>query len=329
MKKRTIKIGILGAAKVAPFALIKPAKKISEVVVHAISARSEEKANAFSKKYTIPKVHKTYDDLIHDKEIDAIYNPLPNSLHAEWTIKSLNTGKHVLCEKPIANNEKEAEEMKKAALKTGNVLMEAFHYRYHPLAKRMKAILSNNELGKIQTYEATFFIPFLPKNDIRFDYQLGGGATMDAGCYSINMIRYLSGEEPKVVHAQAKLARPEIDRYMTAKFRFPSGATGKINCSLKAFVPLTCSISVTGKLGEMHVFNPLDPHLYNHIKVKTNHNRRKEKVKGPSTYFHQLNSFVKAILDNEPFDPDMDDSIKNMRVIDSVYQMAGLKVRGT
>jgi predicted dehydrogenase len=322
-------MGILGAAKIAPSALIHPARDIADVVVHAASARSQDRAIAFSEKHGITTVHRTYADLVDDREIDAIYNPLPNALHAEWTIRALKAGKHVLCEKPIASNETEARAMAEVARETGNVLMEAFHYRYHPLAGRMKAILTGNTLGKIQSYEATFLIPFLPRSDIRFDFHLGGGATMDAGCYAINMIRFLSSEEPDVVHARAKLSGPEVDRYMTADFRFPSGATGRINCSLRAFVPLRISIRVTGELGTMHVINPLAPHLYNSIVVRTEHNRTRERVRGPSTYSHQLNAFARAVLDDEPFDPGVDDSIRNMRAIDSVYQAAGLKPRGT
>src|SRR4029079_12268589 len=146
-----------------------------------------------------------YEALVHDPEIDAVYNPLPNSLHYEWTIKALQAGKHVLCEKPLASNAREAAEMARVAAETGRVLMEAFHYRYHPLALRVQEILRGGEIGAVRELEADFFIPlFLSPNNIRFRYDLAGGGTMDTGCYCINLLRWAAGSEPQVVHAEAR-----------------------------------------------------------------------------------------------------------------------------
>src|SRR4051794_1959052 len=131
-----LRFGILGAARIAPNAIINPARRIAGAQVVAVAARDPQKAQAFAKRHQIGRVHTSYADLIADPEIDAIYNPLPNSLHAEWSILALQAGKHVLCEKPIASNTSEARQMAAAADRTGKVLMEAFHYRYHPLIAR-------------------------------------------------------------------------------------------------------------------------------------------------------------------------------------------------
>src|SRR5262249_31696996 len=147
---------------IAPMGLIRPAKSVPEAEVLAVAARDYARAQAFAKKHRLPRVHRTYADLLADPDIDAIYNPLPNSLHAEWTSRALGAGKHVLCEKPFASKADEAEQMAQAAVETGLVLSEAFHYRYPPLAARIKAILNSGELGPIRHIEASFCFP-LPK----------------------------------------------------------------------------------------------------------------------------------------------------------------------
>src|SRR5215207_6212922 len=148
-----IRMGVLGAAAIVPVALMGPARSIPEVQVTAIAARDPQRARSFARRYKIPRVHQTYEDLLQDPEIDAIYNPLPNGLHAEWSIRALEAGKHVLCEKPIASNASEATQMAEAAERTGRVLVEAFHWRYHPLAARMREVVQT-ELGELRHVEA-------------------------------------------------------------------------------------------------------------------------------------------------------------------------------
>jgi len=143
-----LRIGILGAARIAPMALIRPARLVSEVEVTAIAARDEGRARKFAAKHGIPRVFPSYEALLEDRNVDAIYNPLPNGLHCEWTIRALESGKHVLCEKPIASNASEARQMADAAAKTGRELVEAFHWRYHPLATRVLEILA--DLGECE-----------------------------------------------------------------------------------------------------------------------------------------------------------------------------------
>ncbi|HTD50007.1 MAG TPA: Gfo/Idh/MocA family oxidoreductase, partial [Acidimicrobiia bacterium] len=149
----TLRIGILGAARIAPSAVIKPARNVDEAAIHAVAARDRTRAQSFASKHGIPKVHDTYAALVADPDLDAIYNPLPNGLHAEWTIAALEAGKHVLCEKPFTANAKEAEDVAAVASRTGLVLMEAFHYRYHPLAQRVLDIVGSGVLGQVRHVE--------------------------------------------------------------------------------------------------------------------------------------------------------------------------------
>src|SRR5262245_29732742 len=186
-------------------ALTNPARAIPDVQVTAIAARDPKRAERFARRHGIPRVHQNYDALLADPDIDAIYNPLPNSLHAEWTIRALREGKHVLCEKPFASNTREAEEMAETARETGLILSAAFAYRYHPLTARVKEIISSGEIGKLRHIETQFcFLLPSPKN-IRFNYQLAGGALMDCGCYPVSLIRHLAEAEPIVERAEARL----------------------------------------------------------------------------------------------------------------------------
>lgn len=163
-----IRIGILGAARIVPQALLGPARRVPEVAVVAVAARDAARAQAFARKHRIPQVYASYAELVADPLIDAIYNPLPNGLHGVWTMRALAAGKHVLCEKPFTANAAEAQQVADvAAAHPDRVLMEAFHYRYHPLAARMQAIIQSGELGTLQRLESWMCFPLLNGKDIR------------------------------------------------------------------------------------------------------------------------------------------------------------------
>jgi predicted dehydrogenase len=324
-----LRIGILGAARIAPMALIRPARQVPEAAVVAIAARDPARAQRFATKHRIPRALPSYDALLQDPDVDAIYNPLPNSLHAEWTIKAMEAGKHVLCEKPLAANADEAAAMVLAAARCDRVLIEAFHYRYHPLAARMKAIVDSGALGPVRHIEAAMCIPLLVPGDIRFRYDLAGGATMDVGCYTINLVRFLAGAEPEVVRAEARLSSPNVDRWMTADFRFADGRTGRITCSLLSSTLLRLRALVRGERGEMRVFNPFAPHFAHRLSVRTPAGTSVERVRGDATYTHQLRAFVDAVRNHVALPTEAGDGVANMQVIDAVYRCAGLPRRGT
>lgn len=183
-----IKFGILGAAAIAPAALISAAKSHPEVVVYAIAARDKNRAAAFAKKHSVSKVYggpSGYQELLDDPEVQVVYNPLPNSLHYEWTMKALLAGKHVLLEKPSSSTAEETRKMFEFAEIKGLVLLEAFHYRFHPAIQRVKAIIDSGELGAIKHISPNLAVPKVwSSKNIRFNYALAGGALMDMGCKS-------------------------------------------------------------------------------------------------------------------------------------------------
>jgi len=223
-----MRIGVLGAARIVPLALLQPARAIGGVSVTAIAARDPRRARAFAAKHDIPTVHRDYESLLADASIDAIYNPLPAALHGHWTRQALAAGKHVLCEKPFTANAIEARAVADTAHHTDLVVMEAFHYRYHPLAARIVDIAKSGEIGRLIRLSATFCFPIPPGRNIRWQEQLGGGATMDVGCYPIHLLRHVTGAEPSVTWAIAKAVSPNVDRFLKAQLGFPSGAIGLI-----------------------------------------------------------------------------------------------------
>jgi predicted dehydrogenase len=318
---------VLGAARIAPSALINPAKDNPDVVVTAIAARDGARAQAFAAKNQIPRVHESYEALIADADLDAIYNPLPNGLHGRWTRAALDAGKHVLCEKPFTANAVEAREIADAAAKSNRVVMEAFHYRYHPLALRTEQILASGALGQLQRVEASLCFPLPKFSDIRYNYALAGGALMDAGCYAVHMVRTFGGSTPEVVSAQAKLRDPQIDRAMTAELKFAEGHTGQVRCSMWSMRLLEISTRIVGERGELSLFNPVTPQFIHRLTIRLPEGKRVERFPRRASYAYQLDAFAAAVLRGAPVKTTPEDAIENMTVIDAIYRAAGLPLR--
>jgi predicted dehydrogenase len=318
-----LRFGILGAARIAPMALVRPAGRVPGALVVAIAAREPERAYRFAARHDVPRVHRSYEALLADPEIDAVYNPLPNSLHAPWTIAALEAGKHVLCEKPFAASVAEAEAMAEAAARTGRVLVEAFHYRYHPLFARLQAIVAAGELGEVRHVEAHLCFPLLRRDDIRYRADLGGGALMDAGCYAVHFLRHVAQTEPEVLRATARWTRGGVDRALAAELRFPGGRTGRLSCSLLSRSLLRATARVVGTAGELHVLNPWAPQFFHRLRVTTSAMTRRERVFGPPTYDCQLRAFLAAVREGAPVPTGPADAVANMRAIEKIYLAAG------
>lgn len=325
-----VRLGVLGTAWITPTAILKPAKEISTVDVVAVAARDPERAKRYANKHGIPKVHANYEELLADPGVDAVYVPLPNSLHAAWSLRALDAGKHVLCEKPMAANAQEAELMSDAAERSGRVLAEAMHYRYHPFAQRIREIFQEGALGKLLRLEAYACFPIFRGTDIRYSFPLGGGATMDLGCYAIHLLRTITGEEPTVTRATATLYRENVDRRMEAELLFPSGATARMVCSLWSKDFLKGNAWVEGERGKLVIENPLAPQLMHALKwIKDGKQFKKEHLKGTkSTSYYQLVAFADAILRGTPMLTGPADAVANLRVLDAIYDKAGLPRRG-
>lgn len=321
-------MGVLGAAAITPGALLVPARDHPEVTVTAVAARDRERGALFASTYDIPRVLDSYEALLADPDVDAVYNPLPNGLHGAWTVAALEAGKHVLCEKPFAANAEEAEQVAAVARRTGLVVMEAFHYRYHALTEQMLDVVRSGRLGRVRHLDAWFRARLRGSDDIRWDYALAGGATMDIGCYPIHLVRTLAGAEPTVVGATAGLRGSDVDRWLRADLAFDDGRTASVSGSMLSRRTRASGARVIGTAGTMEVVGFVQPAVANRLVV---HGRRGTRVvrvpRLPTTYERQLDAFAGAVLRGEPFPTGLDDAIANMRVIDACYAAAGLARR--
>ncbi len=322
-----LRIGVLGAARITPVALVKPARRTGRALVTAVAARDRTRAEEFARKHEIPRVLGSYAELVNDPDIDAVYNPLPNGLHGHWTIAALGAGKHVLCEKPFTANADEARAVAEADNgNPGLVVMEAFHYQYHPLAKRLVEIVRSGELGNISKVDVAFSAPLWKKGDIRYRLALAGGATMDMGCYPISLLR-LVAPGPRVISAEAKLSSPGVDRAMDAHFSLTDGGSAHIGCSMFSSSVLRLHAEITGDNGKISVFNPFSPQYGHRMKVTTSLGTRKERFSRKPSYDFQLEAFAAAVEDGASFPTTAADAIRTMELIDAIYTAAGLPVR--
>jgi len=328
-RRQHVRVGILGAARIAPTALLKHARPLAGVTVVAVAEeyQSAEALQSYADLHQIPRRYTAFDDLLADPDVDAVYVALPISMHAEWTLRAIAASKHVLCEKPLASNAEEARRVHEAARKSDLVVCEAMHFRHHPLVDRVKEILASGEIGALRDIDASFSA-FMPFNDFRFNYALGGGCTIDMGCYPIGFLRAVTGIEPQVESAQAGLHGEHIDRYMIARLRFTESCTAKVYMGMRSSRLLSVSMKLTGTLGSIRILNFIKPEVYHRLVITTPDGKRREHVEGGSTYGTQLAAFVHAVRTGDPVLTSTDDAVLNMTVIDAVYRASGLPPRG-
>eukprot|EP00775_Hariotina_reticulata_P008090 gene8090-8283_t len=229
--EKPVRIGILGASQVATYALIWPAKRLADVEVVAVAARDAKRAADYAKKHGIPVSYGSYQELINDPTLQAIYVATPNSLHGDWTAAALAAGKHVLCEKPFTANADEARSVQAVASKKKLLCREAFHYKEHPANKALAHLLQSGVIGQLKFLKVQVLVPSwaFGKDDIRFHMKLAGGTMMDAGCYCAHTLRFFPGcSRPKVAWATAEKLVDDgrVDGRMTAQLQYPSSSKG-------------------------------------------------------------------------------------------------------
>jgi len=326
-----LRFGILGAARIAPKGFIEPSAATASVEITRVAARDSARAEAFATENGIPNVSPSYEALIQADDVDVVYNPLPMSLHAEWTIAALRAGKHVLCEKPLAANATEASEMVAAAQETGQILGEAFHYWYHPLWARVLKLVRSGTIGSLERIEGRFNIA-ISQPDIRWNYETAGGSLMDLGCYPLHWVRWVAGAEPTVVSANATVdsSAPKIDADMTAELAFPDGVSGSLQTSMIAGEgEEVIDLQIIGSGGTIHVDNPLAPQNGNTLTITTEGGTTTGSVDAGVTYAHMIRAFADHVVHGTPYPTASDDSVHNMRAIDAIYAAAELPIRGT
>ncbi len=325
-----LRFGLIGASRIAPVALIRPARRLPHLAcVQTVAARGAARATAYARRFEVPGSSGTYDDVLRDPNVDAVYISLPNGLHAQWSCLALTAGKHVLCEKPMAANAVEAERVAEAGAQSGVLFAEAFHTLHHPLIQRIRDIVAGGRLGELRRVEATFHTRRPPADDIRFRADLAGGATMDLGCYAVRLARLVGDGEPVVDRAVAVLAGEDVDLAMDADLVWPAtGMTGRISCGFTARAWPSDRLRLVGSEGELRVFNPILPHLGHAWTLRTRRGTERHWGRGPSTYRCQLEAFVGAVRARTSLPlVDAAEGVRTMRVIDAIYTRAGLRPR--
>jgi predicted dehydrogenase len=325
-----LRVGILGAARIAELAIVKPAHATGTRLV-AMAARDRRRAEAFAATHGVERVVDSYADVLADPDVEVVYNPLPNALHGPWNLAAVAAGKHVLSEKPFASTADEAAEVRAAARDAGVTVVEGFHYLFHPVMQRLFALLDAGELGEVQRVDALVAMPEPDEGDPRWSFDLAGGAVMDLGCYGLHAQRALgrwAGGEPELVDARAKerAGAPGVDEWLEADLRFPSGATGTVHCSM-AHPRFEMTLRVEGSRGEATVLDFVQPHKDDGVLVRTRSGSRTEHLGTRSSYIYQLEAFIAALRGGPPMPTGPDDAVAAAHLIDRCYRAAGLPLR--
>jgi predicted dehydrogenase len=323
-----LRIGVLGASRIAELAIISPAAALGHRIV-AVAARDRGRAQTFADAYQVERVVDSYADLVTDPEVDIVYNPLANAFHAEWNLAAITAGKAVLSEKPFARNATEAMRVRDAARSHGAIIMEGFHYLFHPITRRMFALLEDGTLGTLQRVEVVTKMPEPKPDDARWSYALAGGCVMDLGCYGLHVTRQLArlaGGEPTIVGAHATERTPGVDATFDVDLRFPSGAAGSIVSSMVA-EDYEMTLRLIGDRGEAFAPDYLLQYGDDRVVIKTDAGTSVEHLGLRSTYTYQLEAFVSHVRHGTPLPIDVDDAVANMQYIDAAYTAAHMAPR--
>lgn len=319
----SLRIGVLGASRIAESAIVGPAQELGHRLV-AVAARDPLRAAAFADKYGVERVVPTYRDVVTDPEVDVVYNPLANSLHAPWNLAAVEAGKPVLTEKPFARNREEAARVAEAAAAAGVTVMEGFHYLFHPATQRALAVSSDGTLGDLIRIEVGMGMPPPESGDPRWSLELAGGALMDLGCYGLHILRRFG--DPSVVAGRAVERAPGVDESFDVEVVLPSGATG-LSINTMVAQEHSFTLRVIGTRGEAFVHNFIRPHADDRLTLRTTDGTTVEHHGSRTSYSYQLEAFADHVLHGKPVPLDTADAVANMALIDQAYRAAGMQPR--
>lgn len=321
MSMHKINWGILSTANIGRKVLIPAIQASNNGRVQAIASRDIHKAEAAAAQYSIPAAYGSYEELLTAPEIDAVYIPLPNSLHREWTIRAAEAGKHILCEKPLALTATECLEMENAARANGVRLMEAFMYRFHPQLNQVFELLQKGAIGTPRLIHACFSFKVNNPANIRLQAELGGGSLMDVGCYCVNLCRTIAGAEPVEVQAFAHWQN-EVDEQMVGSLRFANGLYAQFDCAL--CLERRESYQIVGSKGLLDVPVAFLPGTTD-TEIVEKHGAGSETthiVAGIDEYRLMVEHFVECVLEQSPFRYPVAEAAGNMKVIEALYRSA-------
>ncbi len=317
--ERQINWGLLSTAKINR-ALIKPLNASKQTRLLAVASRSQSSADAYAKEWNIPRAHGSYEALLDDPEIEVIYNSLPNHMHAEWTIKALRAGKHVLCEKPITVSLEELDAMITASKETGNVLAEAFMYRHHAQTLKVKEIVDAGTLGKIQLIKGAFTFTLTREDNYRNFKDMGGGSIWDIGCYPISYARMLVGAEPVEVFGWQVQGPSGSDESFIGQMKFENGVHAQFDCGFKS--PPRSYMEIVGSEAVLKIPVPFKPGPKSEIELIRAGNSEIIKIKGQEVYLGEVEDMCDAITKNKPPRVSLADSRGNISTILALLESA-------
>jgi predicted dehydrogenase len=323
---KKVRWGILSTAKIGREQVI-PALKNGELTdVVAIASRDENRAQDAAAEFGIPKAYASYEALLADPEIDAVYNPLPNHLHAPLTIKALDAGKHVLCEKPIALNAEEAQQIEAAQRRSGKIVAEAFMVRFHPQWQRAREIARSGRLGEVRAIHTFFSYHLTDPDNIRNQADIGGGGLYDVGCYAVATARFIFGADPeRVIGVFDRDPAMRTDRLASGLAEFPNGRHLAFTCATQ-LVP-TQRVQIIGTKGRLEIQVPFNPRRDQPTRIMIDDGRdligggaEIEEFAPADQYQRQGDAFSRAILEESSLEFPMGDAIMNMRILDALFR---------
>jgi xylose dehydrogenase (NAD/NADP) len=321
MVERKLRWGVLSTANIGRAAVIPAIQRSGNGKVIAVASRNEEKARLFADDLGIPRALGSYKALLAAEDIEAVYIPLPNSLHREWTIKAAEAGKHILCEKPLALNAAECDEMEMAARRHGVLLMEAFMYRFHPQTEKVLQLIRQGAIGTVRLIHAAFTFRLAHRaTNIRLQPDLGGGALMDVGCYCVNVSRTMAGKEPVEVQAYAHWAETGVDEQLVGTLRFADGLLAQFDCALN--LERREMYQVVGTDGHLDVPQAFLPGSADTTIIQR-HGRRTETIHtilGVDEYQLMVEHFADCILHQSPVRYPPSEAAANMQAIEALYR---------
>jgi predicted dehydrogenase len=323
---------MLGASRIAESSIVGPATALGHRLV-AVAARDPLRAEAFAEKYGVERVLGGYQDVIDDPEVDVVYNPLANSLHAPWNLAAIAAGKPVLSEKPFARDESEARRVAKAADDAGVTVLEAFHYFFHPVTRRAFELASDGALGVVTHVEVRMAMPPPGDDDPRWSLEMAGGALMDLGCYGLHVMRSLGRLEvpgldgrPSVVRAHAEQRTPGVDAWCDVEVGFPGGATGLTANSMVGDHD-SHTIRIVGTAGSVLVHDFIKPNSDDRLTITRPSGTVVERLGTTTSYTYQLEAFAAHVEHGAPLPFGTADAVANMAMVDEAYRAAGMDPR--
>jgi D-xylose 1-dehydrogenase (NADP+, D-xylono-1,5-lactone-forming) len=319
MADSILRWGLLSTARINRD-LIPPLQASKRNKLAAVASRNQQLADAYARERDIPHAYGSYEAMLEDPQIDVIYNSLPNHLHAEWSIKAMRAGKHVLCEKPMALTLAEMDEMITVAKETGCVLAEAFMYRHHPQTLKVKEIVDGGALGLIRLIRGAFTFMLSGERDIRLLPEMGGGSIWDVGCYPISYTRLLAGAEPLEVFGWQVQGPSGIDETFTGEMRFVGDLLAQFDCGFKS--QLRWGMEIVGSEGTLHVPSPFKPGYNEKLYLSRDDQTETIVVPGQELYIGEVEDMADAILLGKASHVSLRDSRGNAATILALLESA-------